>query len=208
MEVFNRCWKKDKNNNTEEEVDIGNVFQEIAQDLINLWPQMSLVCLVAFVFSYILLMLFRYAIKYVIWIIYISFIVVFAILAIVLWVLCAMAKEDERIILLVGAIIVTTITLLFALLLYLFRKRIQLVAELFKEASRALIDVPGLMFEPILVSNLIDNRFTLDFNVQFIADFLLAAHFFRSVRVLYNHYSNGRQTYRGQGTGRNISGSL
>ena len=36
--------------------------------------------------------------------------------------------------------------------LYIFRTRIDLVAKLFEETSKALIDVPGIMFEPILVS--------------------------------------------------------
>ncbi|KAG5673119.1 putative CTL-like protein [Polypedilum vanderplanki] len=149
-EIFNRCWKKSKNAEGEVEGDeIGTVFQQIAQDLINLWPQIGLVCLVAFVFSYILLLLFRYAIEYVIWIIYISFIIVFAIGSIVFWYLFAVAGGEEKSGLLVGAIMFTLVTILCSVLLYWFRRRIKLVAELFKEASRALIDVPQILFEPI-----------------------------------------------------------
>jgi hypothetical protein len=153
VEIFNRCFKEHKDDNGKQETEgAGDFFQKVSEDLITLWPQIALVCLVAFVFSYILLMLFRYAIKYVIWVIYIGFIVVFAIGAIALWFLFATVKGEEKTTFLVGAIILTVITLLFALVLYLFRKRIALVAELFKEASRSLIDVPGVLFEPILVS--------------------------------------------------------
>jgi len=52
-----------------------------------------------------------------------------------------------------GAIIFGILGLISFIILICLRKRIALVAKLFKEASKALIDVPAIMFEPILVRN-------------------------------------------------------
>jgi solute carrier family 44 protein 1 (choline transporter-like protein) len=61
------------------------------------------------------------------------------------------AKEkEEKVTLLMPAIVFTIITVVGILVLLYFRKRIKLIAQLFKEASKALIDVPSILFEPIL----------------------------------------------------------
>jgi hypothetical protein len=43
------------------------------------------------------------------------------------------------------------LALIFSGVLYYFREKIRLVAKLFKEAAKALIDIPTVLFEPILV---------------------------------------------------------
>ena len=105
------------------------------------WYYIIVICFVAFIFSYVFLILFRHAAKYVIWIINIGFVVLVVGLAI----LCAVAGVIE------GAVIFGIMGLVLIGFLIFFRKRIALVAKLFKEASKALTDVPAIMFEPILV---------------------------------------------------------
>lgn len=151
MEIFNRCWKKDSNDKEDVDADFSSLFQEISQDLILTWPAIALVCVVAFIFSYILLILFRYAIKYIIWIIYIGFIVLIAALAIGCWIGFATAKDPEaKPAFLISAIMFSLFTAIAIIVLIWFRKRIRLVAQLFKEASKALIDIPTILFEPVL----------------------------------------------------------
>lgn len=52
--------------------------------------------------------------------------------------------------LLPGGIVCAIVTIVGIIVLVVFRDRIRLVAALFKEASRALIDIPSIMFEPVL----------------------------------------------------------
>lgn len=134
-EVFNRCFKT---NGTDD--DGSDILTELSQDLIKTWPKILLTCFVAFIFSYIVLLLFRYAIEYIIWIIYGSFIVLMiaGVIACLIFGIIPLA---------IGLGISAAISI-FAL--YYFRKRIKLVAQLFKEASKALVDVPSIIFEPIL----------------------------------------------------------
>jgi hypothetical protein len=132
LEVFNRCFKKDTSNKSQE-IDIHEGLQSVAQDLIITWPLILAVCFVAFVFSYILLILFRYAIKYVIWIIYIGFIVLMAGGAVALWIMWATTKQPEvKPGLLAAAIMLSLMAVISIVVLCWFRNRIRLVAQLFK----------------------------------------------------------------------------
>lgn len=150
VEVFNRCFKKGKKEEIDEKAS-GEFFTELSQDLIRTWPKILLTCFIAFIFSYIVLVLFRYAIEYVIWIIYLSFVGIFAAAALACWIFMIISKEkEEKISLLVPSVVLTVITFVGIMILWYFRKRIKLIAQLFKEASKALIDVPSILFEPIL----------------------------------------------------------
>jgi len=124
-------------------VEFSNDVEQAVATLKATWYYILIICIVAFVFSYIFLILFRHAAKYVIWIINIGFVV----LVIGLAILSAIAGIIE------GAITFGLMGLILIGFLIFFRKRIALVAKLFKEASKALIDVPAIMFEPILVRN-------------------------------------------------------
>jgi solute carrier family 44 (choline transporter-like protein), member 1 len=149
-EIFNRCFKKEKNGQADHEIG-GSELNSISEDLIRVWPKLLLTCFIAFIFSYIVLVSFRYAIEYIIWIIYIGFVIFIGIGAIAMWIFWAKSNvPEEKTGLLVGAILLSIFTVLVILLLIWFRKRIELVAQLFKEASKALMDVPTILFEPIL----------------------------------------------------------
>lgn len=133
VEVNNKCFDADGSD-------------EILNALKSTWYYVLIICFVAFVFSYVFLILFRHVAKYVIWIINIGFVVFVFALAI----LSAIAGSIE------GLIMFGFMGIILIVLLICFRKRIALVAKLFKEASKALIDVPSIMFEPVLVKNFED----------------------------------------------------
>ncbi|KAL7017438.1 hypothetical protein ACKWTF_010379 [Chironomus riparius] len=148
VEIFNRCWVK--NANSTEASDNFSIFQKLSQQLIITWPYLVAVCGISFVFSYIVLILFRYFIEYVIWIIYILFVGMFACAAGFCWYAYVTAKDKDKKGMLIIAILFTIGVVLFVLLLILNRRRIKLVAQIFKEASKAIIDVPALLFEPVI----------------------------------------------------------
>lgn len=141
-EVYNRCFKKGSHD------EAASSATEISETLRRTWPKILLCCFIAFIFSYIVLILFRYAIEYIIWIIYISFVVLLLVGAAACFILAAKDKEAQGL-LLPGAIL-AIVALVVIAILYWFRKRIKLTAQLFKETSKALVDVPAIMFEPIL----------------------------------------------------------
>lgn len=127
-----------------------------AQDLVHSWWPIFLSCGVAFVFSYIILLLFRFAIKYVIWVICFAVIALFALASFAMLVLYCnaangnIAEEKTSTIYLIASGLLAVIAAVIGLLLFYFKTRIRLVIVLFKEASKALIDMPMLMFEPVL----------------------------------------------------------
>lgn len=71
------------------------------------------------------------------------------------------------------AIVTTIITVIIWLVIFVLRKRIQLVIELFKEAGKAIGSMPILLFEPILVSFIIG----LEKRKSFLTEFLCVLDF-------------------------------
>lgn len=137
--IYNRCYEKNSNSLNDENDD-EQFLTIVSEDLMNSWHKIFITTFIAFLLSYGTLMLFRYAISYVIWIVFGSFIVVFGICALNFWI---QAQIQE-------GVIFTIFTGVGIFVICYFRKRIQLIAELFKEASKALIDVPSILFEPLL----------------------------------------------------------
>ncbi|XP_070497920.1 choline transporter-like protein 1 [Chironomus tepperi] len=148
VEIFNRCWMK--NDSLTEVSKNFSVFQKMTQQLVVTWPNLVEVCGIAFVFSYIVLILFRYFIEYVIWIIYVLFIGIFVGAAGFSLYAHITAKEEDKLGLLILTMFLSIFVIVFVFMLILNRKKIRLIAQIFKEASKALIDVPMLLFEPIL----------------------------------------------------------
>ena len=156
--VLNRCYLFKSNGTDDFQTDNqAGLLQIITQDLTVSWLGILMSCVVAVIFSYIILVLFRYAIKYVIWTIYIGIVVLITVLAILALVAFFAAKssnsEKDRegaMMFLIVAGVLGIVAVVLALLLFYFRKRIHLVIQLFKEASKALADVPLIVAEPIL----------------------------------------------------------
>ncbi|KAG4079725.1 hypothetical protein HA402_014856 [Bradysia odoriphaga] len=153
VEVANRCFLL-SNGTDSSSVNDGAFLHTISNDLVHSWSPILISCVVALIFSYILLILFRYAIKYVIWVIYIGLIVLLVVGAIVFLVFYFKAKSSDPESQPAGFLVVAGVLALFALILgvviFMFRRRIRLVVQLFKEASKALGDVPLIVMEPLL----------------------------------------------------------
>ncbi|CRK86752.1 CLUMA_CG000584, isoform A [Clunio marinus] len=151
FEVGNRCLFKESEFKIKE-----NFFEKVAEDFRTSWFHILISVVVAMVFSYILLILFRYAAKYVIWVIYIAFVILMAILCIFSLAMFeakkskeGREKESAQNYLFVS-VICGVIALVFGVTLLIVRKRIKFVIQLFKEASKALADVPMIVVEPLL----------------------------------------------------------
>jgi solute carrier family 44 (choline transporter-like protein), member 1 len=130
-----------------EQLAVTSILFVITADLSRTWPSILITCGVAFVFSYVLLMLFRYAIKYVVWAIYMGIVVLLSIGSVVMLVLAGIENNSNYSFISGG---LTLIAFVLAIVLFFFRRRIRLVIQLFKEASRILIDVPLIIVEPLL----------------------------------------------------------
>ncbi|KAJ6641931.1 Choline transporter-like protein 1 [Pseudolycoriella hygida] len=154
IEIANRCFKAaNASNSTPNTIDSSELIHKISVDLLHSQLTVLVSCFVAVIFSYALLVLFRYAIKYVIWVIYIGLIVVLVAGAIAFIVLYFNAKKqnlESPVGLLIAAGIFAIFAIILGVVIFLFRKRIRLTIQLFKEASKALGDVPHIMIEPLV----------------------------------------------------------
>lgn len=101
------------------------------------------VCLFAVFFSYVFLIFFRFIPKYLIWIICVAVILIVIVLAGV-----AVYMWNSQ-----AAVILMTVGIILSGLLAWFRKKIGLVAKIFKESSKIMVDIPAVIFGPLLVSN-------------------------------------------------------
>ncbi|CAH1734111.1 unnamed protein product [Chironomus riparius] len=104
------------------------------------WDSILMICFVAFCFSYISLFLFRYVAFYVIWIINVG-----CILFLIFLTFAAIYMKENLV-----AVVMAIMAIILIVLLIVFRRRIGLVATLFRVASKALMDIPAIMFEPFL----------------------------------------------------------
>lgn len=131
-------------------------FQDVSEDLATCWLEVLYVCMTSFVFSFIVLILFRFVVGFVVWIVLFASIVASLIATIFLWVKYAVYKKgedsDREKTYLISAIVFTIVTVIIVLLIIAMRKRVKLVIELFKEAGKAISDMPLLLLEPLLVS--------------------------------------------------------
>lgn len=156
-QVINRCFLLKGNETSEPGAGFSSVLQTVSEDLIQSWHLILITCIVALVFSYILLVLFRYAIKYVIWFIFIGIVVAFFAGSIIMIVFFFAAKsstileeQEGAYGFLIASGLFALFGLIIGLVIYFFRKRIGLVVQIFKEASKVLADVPTLIAEPLL----------------------------------------------------------
>jgi solute carrier family 44 (choline transporter-like protein), member 1 len=131
-------------------------FQDVSEDLSTCWREIFYVCIISFAFSLLVLFLFRFVVAFVVWIILVASIITSVVATILLWVKYAEYKKgrdsDREKTYLISAIIATIVAIVITLIIIAMRKRIKLVIELFKEAGKAISDMPFLLFEPLLVS--------------------------------------------------------
>ncbi|KAG5670172.1 hypothetical protein PVAND_000453 [Polypedilum vanderplanki] len=143
IKLFNRCYRI----NQEQKDEINVETERTLRDLILTIPGIITVIALSVKFSYIVLLMFRYIIDYVIWFICYAVIAVEIFLTFFTFV---QTQNDECKYCTILAVIFAIATSLNVLVLFLLRNKIKLVAQLFKEASKALIDIPLIMIQPVL----------------------------------------------------------
>lgn len=151
---MNRCWKLQISSS--EKDDLKSSFASLERDLVLTSPTMIISIGISIIFSYMLLLLFRYVVEYVIWIIHLIVILLLAGISLTYLVFYMSAdsnkyggEQGDTYILM--SIIFGVLSGIFLIILLCCRNRIKLISQLFTESSKALMDVPAIMFEPILV---------------------------------------------------------
>ncbi|XP_046671719.1 choline transporter-like protein 1 [Homalodisca vitripennis] len=162
VRVLNRCVPNKNDSSVKNffsKSGVGEFFQEVSQDLHLCWREILILCLIAFVMSLVLLFLFRYVAGVVVWLVLIAAIVTSICATIYLWIMwrqkhdliyggeLEQRKESSYF---TYAIISTIITIIVLLLVWVMRKRIQLVVQLFQEAGKAVSAMPLLLSTPVL----------------------------------------------------------
>jgi solute carrier family 44 (choline transporter-like protein), member 1 len=164
VEISNRCFEK----RGDEAIKVGSYFQGFAEDLSRSWFSHLIVCCVAVSFSFLVLMLFRYAIKYVVWTVCIGIGVLLFLIGIgglIMGIKASTSRDYEvsqsKFSAYFVGVVFLVLALIYGCVIYSIRKRIHLVSMLLKEASKALIDMPVIMCEPILTFISLAITFTL-----------------------------------------------
>ncbi|XP_037916936.1 choline transporter-like protein 1 isoform X2 [Hermetia illucens] len=138
---------------------IQDFFQEVSEDLESCWLEIVYLCILSFVASILIMFAFRFFAGFLVWLVLIGIIIALLCGTIFLWILYANSgqetdnlevPEERNRTYLILAIIVTVALVCISLIILALRDRIKLVIQLFKEAGKALISMPALLFEPLL----------------------------------------------------------
>lgn len=99
--------------------------------------------------------MFRYVVGFIVWFVLLATVFASIFATIFLWIKWGQHRKDDDTektkLYLVSAIIATVATIMISLIILVMRKRVKLVIQLFKEAGKAITDMPMLLFEPLLV---------------------------------------------------------
>ncbi|XP_057661357.1 choline transporter-like protein 1 isoform X2 [Diorhabda carinulata] len=165
---FNRCMPNQSEavvNKVFSRTGLSNFFTEVSEDFQICWTEICYLCLIALVLSCLLLALFRFLVGFVVWIVLMGSLSACVIATVVLWILWKHSKNymddipdnlvpdvDARKTntYLVFAILTTIATVIISLIIFVMRKRIELVVQLFEESGKAIAAMPILLFQPIL----------------------------------------------------------
>ncbi|XP_056632052.1 choline transporter-like protein 1 [Diorhabda sublineata] len=165
---FNRCMPNQSEavvNKVFSRTGLSNFFTEVSEDFQICWTEICYLCLIALVLSCLLLALFRFLVGFVVWIVLMGSLSACVIATVVLWILWKHSKNyvddipdnlvpdvDARktYTYLVFAILTTIATVIISLIIFVMRKRIELVVQLFEESGKAIAAMPILLFQPIL----------------------------------------------------------
>lgn len=157
---FNRCILDKKDETTSQKLlsrtGLVNFFQDVSEDLSMTYREIIYVCLISLAFSFIVLVLFRFVVGFVVWIVLLASVITGIGGSIYLWIKYTEKQKDppdfERVTTyLIAAVLSTCVTIIITLVIFTMRKRVSLVIQLFKEAGKALTDMPMLLIEPLLV---------------------------------------------------------
>lgn len=142
---------------------IDDIIEYLPDDMAKSWPFILASTVVAAVFSFIILVLFRYVIKQIIWGIYIGLVIGFLVACIAMiavhFITTNRELKDSKGLLISGGVF-GLIGIVLAVFLYFFRDRIRMVIEIFKETAKVLRDAPGLLFQPFATFIVLTSSFT------------------------------------------------
>ncbi|GAB0087830.1 Choline transporter-like [Sergentomyia squamirostris] len=161
--LLNRCLPKDVKETSEKffsKSGFRNFFEEVSEDLDICWREILYLFATAFVLSCIIVFLLQYIVGILVWLVLIGIVIASIIGSIWLWVKSSHVQQstpdDSEVGVqrknswLIYAIIGTIITICICLIIFVMRKRLKLVIQLFREAGKVISSMPLLLFEPFL----------------------------------------------------------
>lgn len=140
------------------------VLGDIGRDIKSGWYLIVISLLVSFVLCFLMMSLFRYAVSFVVWFILLGSIGILGILAGLLWFgyfnysnITENSKgvADGQKGFLFSAILMSIVVACLIIVITCMIKRVQLIIQLFKEASKAIFALPALILVPFYVSLII-----------------------------------------------------
>ncbi|XP_034942044.1 choline transporter-like protein 1 isoform X2 [Chelonus insularis] len=160
IHFLNRCLPKKLTDSTSSilsRLGLQNFFNEAASDLNIAWRELIYLLLIAFAISIFILVAFRYIVQYVIYIVLCGAVVVSIGGTICLWLLwyeeknrsIPHAEDAHTTSYFIYSILMTIVAVMTLLIVLVMRKRIALVAQLFREAGKAVYSMPALLLQPI-----------------------------------------------------------
>ncbi|XP_050308668.1 choline transporter-like protein 1 [Anthonomus grandis grandis] len=153
IELNGKCFasreRRDIYGRTKHDMDINDYFSTVKMHII-------ISCLFSIVIATGILMLFRHAITFMVWFILIASVGAFIVLTAILWFFALSIETDYMYStnhgknLRILASVFTVIAIIMVVLLIWSRKKIKLVIMLLNETTRAVLDMPGLIFVPVV----------------------------------------------------------
>ncbi|KAK9892591.1 hypothetical protein WA026_020973 [Henosepilachna vigintioctopunctata] len=184
--TFNTCLPKDTNNNTPGNPNMSleafvALVGEIGRDIGRGWWAILLSAVVSCLLCFGTMSLFRWAVDFVVWFILIGSIGILAILGGLCWYAYFHFKDDHHykvgntkdqgaVGFLVLAIFFSIIVAVLIIVITCMVKRVKLIIALFREASKAIFDVPSMILIPVYTSILV----TLSFLIFVVLTFFMA----------------------------------
>ncbi|GJQ71206.1 hypothetical protein Trydic_g1103 [Trypoxylus dichotomus] len=167
-QVFNRCLPKKAVSAADSFISkLGwhDFFQEAGEDLLLTWREILYLCLIGFAFSVILVILLRFFVGILVWVVLVGVILFSVAATIAFWYLYYQHNDNEdaetsylgitiaqrqKSFYLICGILATIVSFCVIVVIIALRKRINLVVQLFVEAGKSITAMPLLLFEPLL----------------------------------------------------------
>jgi solute carrier family 44 (choline transporter-like protein), member 1 len=153
-ECVSRCSGKELGNRCIKQMQINDDFSLFFFDMEESWHAVTSVCITGVVFSYILFVLYRHQTKFVVWGFYVASVFIFIGFSVTAFYYASQPSSyvdggRQKSDLVFLGIFFAIIAVIYVVYIVCQRKRVQLVIQLFKEASCALVNVPTLLIQPI-----------------------------------------------------------
>lgn len=177
-QFLNRCILDKKDEMTSQKLlsrtGLANYFQDISEDLSTCYLEIIYVCVISLTLSFIVLVMFRFVVGFVVWMVLLASMVSGVSGSIYLWIKYAEKKNpidfERNTTYLFASILSTCVTIVICLVIFFMRSRVSLVICLFKEAGKALSDMPSLIFEPLVTFVALALTLALNFYITLVIE--------------------------------------